>query len=200
MTFLRVCIAVFCAILVAPSAGAADWAPTERVDHYSISGTTPHALYQSIGERGPKTSVGSRAIAVTEWDLRWRRDYQRRGEGCVVASALPFLTITYKLPKPASALSGDARRRWSTFSAGIVAHEDVHGVLLRAMTDTIIRETVGLSTANDDGNCNALRARVLEKVAAAYDGYRRDSNAFDRIEMSPGGNVQQLVLGLLNGS
>jgi len=178
---------------------ASDWQPTERTEPYAIAGATPQALYQSIGERGPKTSIGTRAIAVTEWELLWRRDYQRKGSGCVLASALPFLTIIYKLPKPASNLSGEMARRWQKFAAGIKVHEEVHGVLLQAMTSTIIRETVGLTTAQDDNNCNSLRAKVLERVKIAYDDYRRDSAQFDRIEMSPGGNVQKLVLGLVNG-
>lgn len=178
---------------------ARDWQPTERTQTYAVAGTTPMALYRSIGARGPKTSVGTRAIAVTEWELLWRRDYQRRGDGCVVASALPFLTITYRLPKPAAQLGGETAARWRVFADGIRAHEEVHGVLLQAMTDTIIRETVGLTTAQDDANCNALRARVLDKVKAAFDGYQRDSRDFDRVEMAPGGNVQKLVLGLLNG-
>ena len=185
--------------LTAVAAHAADWQPTERTEPYAIAGTTPLALYQSIGERGPKTAIGTRAIAVTEWELLWRRDYQRQGSGCVLASALPFLTIIYKLPKPASNLSAEVSSRWRTFATGIKAHEEVHGVLLQAMTSTIIRETVGLTTAQDDGNCNGLRAKVLEKVKVAYDDYRRDSAEFDRIEMSRGGNVQKLVLGLING-
>ncbi|MEM1375894.1 MAG: DUF922 domain-containing protein [Pseudomonadota bacterium] len=184
------------ASLVAP---AHAWEPKERVEAYAIAGTTPRALYRSIGERGPKTSVGNRAIAVTEWKLLWRRDYQKRGDGCELASALPFLTITYKLPRPAEKLSGQTARRWKTFANGIRVHEEGHGVLLQAMTDTIIRETVGLKTLVDDGNCNALRAQVLDRVKVAFDDYRRNSADFDRIEMAPGGNVHKLVLGLLNG-
>ncbi|MEN0002111.1 MAG: DUF922 domain-containing protein [Pseudomonadota bacterium] len=180
-------------LLMPVTANTADWQPNESTQTYTIAGTTPMELYRSIGERGPKTAQGNRAIAVTDWDLLWRRDYQKRGAGCILASALPFLTITYKMPKPSANLTGETAQRWQHFYAGIKAHEDVHGVLLQALTSTIIRDTVGLTTESDDGNCNALRAKVLAQVKIAFDAYRRDSDEFDRIEMAPGGNVRSLV-------
>lgn len=184
--------------LVTPSL-AADWKATETEKHYAIKGTTPLALYKSIGENGPVIKGNRRTMAITTWDLKWRRDYQRKGNGCVLASALPFLKINYELPKPAQKLSGQTAARWEVFYDGIVTHEHQHGAMLRNMTQVIINETVGLTTEQDDGNCNKLRAKVLENVKASFDAYTRQSNAFDRDEMSNGGNVQQLVLGLVRG-
>ena len=192
--------AATCLVLaLAMPAGAADWKATENTAHYAISGSTPLALYQSIGDKGPKTSTGTRAIALTTWDLKWRRDYQRRDKGCVLASALPFLSITYTLPKPATSQSGATAQSWGNFYAGIKAHELQHGAMLKTMTQAIINQTVGLATQSDDGNCNQLRANVLKNVKAAFDSYTRQSREFDRVEMSKGGNVHQLVLALVNG-
>lgn len=178
---------------------AAEWKPTEQNVHYAISGTTPLALYTSIGEKGPELRGKRRAIAHTTWDLKWRRDYQKQAQGCVLASALPFLKIIYTLPKPASKLSGVVNARWKRFYDGIVVHEHQHGVMIRQMTQTIIDETVGLTTAQDDGNCTELRAKVLATVKTQFENYTSRSFAFDREEMTRGGNVQQLVLGLVNG-
>ena len=77
-------------------------------------------------------------------------------------------------------------------------HEHQHGAMLRNMTQVIINETVGLTTETDDSNCNQLREKVLVKVKQSFDAYTRQSFAFDREEMSKGGNVQKLVLALLN--
>ena len=191
--------ATIAVLALATPSRAADWQATESTAHYTISGATPLNLYQSIGDKGPKTSTGTRAIALTNWDLKWRRDYQRRGKGCTLASALPFLSITYALPRPGTKLGGQTEQRWNTFYAGIKAHELQHGAMLKTMTQNIINQTVGLTTQTDDGNCTRLRADVLKNVKAAFDAYTRQSREFDRVEMSKGGNVHQLVLALVNG-
>ena len=183
--------------LFATPAIAADWQAKHVVKTYGISGSTPIELYTSIGEAGPVIGQGRRTIALTEWDLKWRRDYQPDGSACVMKSALPFLTITTTLPKPKAKLSGDVGRRWQGFIAGITAHEAVHGADIVAMTQQIITETVGLRMENDAG-CKAIRAEVLKRVQKAADDYKAKSRAFDQVEMGNGGNVQHLILQLVN--
>jgi predicted secreted Zn-dependent protease len=184
--------------LLATPALAADWQPKEQVKTYAISGTTPIELYESIGANGPVIGGGRRTIAVTNWDLKWRRNYQPDGSACVLKSALPFLTITYSLPKPSAKVTGPAAAGWKKFSDGITAHEKVHGQDIIAMTEQIIADTVGLRIEND-ANCKLIRAEVLKRVQAAADDYKAKARAFDSIEMSDGGNVQRLILGLVNG-
>ncbi|MEM9573594.1 MAG: DUF922 domain-containing protein [Pseudomonadota bacterium] len=186
-------------MLLSNIAHGADWEAQEFTKHYNINGTTPIALYKSIGEKGPVIKGNRRTMAITTWDLKWRRDYQRKNAGCTLASALPFLKITYELPKPAQKLPATINARWNAFYEGIKIHEHQHGAMLRNMTQVIINETVGLTTETDDSNCNQLREKVLAKVKQSFDAYTRQSFAFDRDEMTNGGNVQQLVLGLLNG-
>ena len=64
------------------SAWAAEWQPQEKVETYQVSGTSGRALYQSIGQRGPKIGVG-RAIAYTNFKLTWQRNYVPSAGGCV---------------------------------------------------------------------------------------------------------------------
>ena len=182
---------------VVSPAQAAGWQPVERVKHYAVSGKTGAELYFSIGENGPLTGK-ARAIALTLWDLKWRRDYQAEGSACVLKSAIPFLTITYTLPKPKVKLDGAAARLWKTFIDGIAAHEKVHGADIAAMTDGIITATAGLRMENDPG-CRLIRAEVLKRVEAANEDYKAKSRAFDREEMAKDGNIQQLILALVNG-
>jgi predicted secreted Zn-dependent protease len=184
------------AILAFP-AQAADWQPVERIKHYAISGTTAPELYASIGESGPLIGK-TRTIALTNWDLKWRRDYQAEGSACVLKSAVPFLTITTSLPKPKARLSGAAARLWAVFVDGIAAHEKVHGGDIVTMVDDIIAATVGLRVENDP-QCKLIRTEVLRLVTAANEAYKAKSRAFDKIEMSDGGNVHRLILGLVNG-
>jgi predicted secreted Zn-dependent protease len=179
------------------AAVAQDWQPKEVVKSYAVSGTNGPQLYESIGVKGPL--IGAvRTIAVTNWDLKWSRKYQPDGNACVLVSAKPFLTITYSLPKPAAKLVGADAERWKTFADGIAAHEKVHGRDIIAMVDDIIAATVGLRVDND-AQCKRIRDEVLNLVKAANENYKAKSRAFDQLEMSDGGNVHRLILGLVNG-
>nr|WP_244616268.1 DUF922 domain-containing protein [Rhizobium sp. RU20A] len=184
---------------LAPVGGnAASWTAKEVVSTYAIDGATGIDLYRSIGEKGP--AIGpTRAIAHTTFKLTWRRDYQRRGRDCVLASAVPKLIITYTLPKPRRALTGAVAARWKTFIDGIAAHERVHGADIVAMVEAIERESVGL-TATNDPDCKKIRTDLTERLGRLSNEQRAKSRAFDAVEMSAGGNVQRLILALVDPS
>jgi predicted secreted Zn-dependent protease len=195
---MRLTIFVMTAAFAVTPAAARDWQPREVVKSYAISGTTPIELYESVGANGPVIGVRRRTIAVTRWELKWRRDYQQDGTVCVLKSAFPFLTITYALPKPKTKLPENVSQLWKTFIDGIAAHEKVHGQDVVAMVDGIIAETVGLKMENDPG-CKRIRSEVLKRVESANEAYKAKARAFDQVEMSKNGNVQQLILVLVNG-
>ncbi|WEX07698.1 DUF922 domain-containing protein [Chelativorans sp. AA-79] len=188
-------IAAFLAALA--GAAHADWKPVEKVVTYPVSGQTGIELYRSIGENGPKVGVG-RAIAYTDFDLKWSRDYQPRNGGCVLASAKPFLTITYRLPKVSGKLPPETGRLWEAFIAGVEKHERVHGEIILDMVRKIEAVSVGLTTS-DDPDCKKIREALTQKLGELSQEQRRKSREFDKVEMSDGGNVHQLVLRLVNG-
>ncbi len=173
-------------------------AETLLVKTYAISGNTGPALYASIGEKGPLLAGGRRVMAYTNWDLKWSRSYVQMGNACTLAAAVPHLIITINLPKPEKPLNGTVAAHWKTFISGIEAHEQVHTAAIRTMVETITRETVGL-TQDNDPQCKTIRKSVLAKVQAANEAYKAASRIFDKVEMSAGGNVNGLVLGLVNG-
>jgi len=176
---------------------AADWKATEVTKTYAIAGSTPPELYASIGEKGP-TIGATRTIAVTNYDLKWRRNYVPEGTSCRLASAIPFLTITYTLPKPSQKLSGTTATLWKTFADGIAAHERVHGDYVKEMTQAILDTTVGMVVENDPA-CRKIREAVKKPILDAGLAYKAKNRAFEQAEMSKGGNVQQLILALVNG-
>ena len=183
--------AILFALCMSP-AHAAEWKATERIKYYDVTGDTGLALYEAIGAKGPMFGAKRRAIGLTEYDLKWRRDYQAQSDTCRLASATPLLTITYSLPraKPSGALA----RRWQAFAAGIETHERVHGAHIRDMVGAIIADTVGLTVEND-AKCTKIRAEVLTRVKAALAAYIARTRGFEADEM--GGNVQRLILGLV---
>ena len=175
----------------------AEWRPVEKIVTYAVSGKTGIDLYRSIGENGPKVGVG-RVIAYTDFDLKWSRDYRPRSGGCVLASAKPFLTITYRLPKVSGELPPGVERLWEAFAAGVEKHERVHGEIILDMVKKIEAVSVGL-TVPDDPDCKKIRQVLTKKLGELSQEQRRKSREFDRKEMSDGGNVHQLVLRLVNG-
>lgn len=164
---------------------------------YAISGATGRALYASIGERGPRIREGaSSAVAKTDFDLKWGRDYVRDGDACVLAAARPFLTVTYTLPKPAQKLPPDVAARWKTFIAAIRAHEQVHGRYIGEMAQEIYDTTVGFRQENDPG-CRKIRDAIQAPLKAAYTRYRQKNAAFEKAEMANGGPIHRLILELI---
>ena len=164
---------------------------------YAISGTTGLELYASIGARGPRLRGGaSSAVAKTDFDLRWGRDYVRVGNACVLKAARPFLIVTYTLPEPAGPLPAKIAARWRIFIAGIRAHEAVHGRYVEEMAQEIYDTTVGFRQENDPG-CKAIRDAIQAPLKAAYARYKAKNTAFERSEMAPGGNIQRLITDLI---
>jgi predicted secreted Zn-dependent protease len=167
----------------------------ERIEPYAISGRTGMELYLSIGEHGPKAG-GGRAIAHTNFKLTWRRNYQRQGNGCTLVAARPKLIITYTLPKPSAPLPAETQRRWDIFVEGIRKHEEVHGAAIKDMVERIEQTTVGFSVP-DDPDCRKIRKAIQKPLSEASQAQRQQSRDFDRVEMGKGGNIQQLILGLI---
>lgn len=181
-----------------PVTAEAGWKPLEKIVHYRVSGKTGIELYRSIGENGPRIGVAS-VVAYTDFELLWSRDYRNRPDGsCVLASARPSLTITYRLPKASGSLPPETKRLWDGFVEGVTAHEKVHGDIIVDMVRAIEKTSVGLS-APDDPDCNKVRAELQSRLGPLSQEQRRRSREFDRVEMSDGGNVHRLILTLVNG-
>ncbi len=187
---------ILISIVTALPVVAQEWQAIEKVDHYKVSGTSPMALYQSVGERGPKLSLG-RVIAHTTFKLTWQRDYQQQGSACVLASAKPKLIITYTLPKPTQKLSPDVAAKWEAFYDGIVEHEKLHGQFMKDLTQQIQDVSIGLRDENDPG-CKKVRAALQAQLKPISDAHVARHSEYDQVEMSPGGAVHQLILAFLN--
>jgi predicted secreted Zn-dependent protease len=176
-------------------AAAQDWQATERVEPYTVQGSTGLEIYRSIGERGPKLGI-ARVIAHTGFKLTWTRKYERQGDACVITVNRPKLIITYTLPKLKSKLSEPLKSRWDTFIAGVTAHEKIHGDFIKDMVKQIEAMSVGMTVENDP-NCQKIRPQLQARLGELSDAQRARSRDFDKVELSDGGNVHQLILQLV---
>ncbi|OJF98748.1 DUF922 domain-containing Zn-dependent protease [Pararhizobium antarcticum] len=176
----------------------AEWQRTEVVKTYAVRGNSGAELYQSIGENGPEIGGLARVIAYTNFKLTWTRKYERQGDACVLVSARPKLIVTYHLPQVAGKLPKTVKANWETFIEGVRAHERVHGDIIEDMVREIEAATVGL-TVPGDPKCQAIRTEMTKRLGALSMAQRQKSRDFDQIELSEGGNVNRLVLQLVNG-
>ena len=183
-------------LLFAGSASAQDWQAVERVEAYTVQGSTGLEIYQSIGARGPKLGV-ARVIAHTGFKLTWTRKYERQGDACVITVNKPKLVITYTLPKLTSKLAEPLKSRWDTFITGVTAHEKVHGDFIKEMVKEIEAVSVGMTVENDP-NCKKIRPRLQAKLGELSNAQRARSRDFDQVELNDGGNVHQLILQLVD--
>lgn len=181
-----------------PAVARADWQAIEKTETYSITGTSGAELYASIGERGPKVGGMVRAIAHTNFKLTWSRKYEPQGDACSLVSARPKLIITYTLPKPAKPLPSATQRNWETFITGVRKHELVHGDIIKRMVKEIEAVSVGLSVPNDP-DCRKIRTELTKRLSELSQAQRQRSRDFDKVELSNGGNIHQLILALVNG-
>ncbi|EUB96375.1 protein of unknown function DUF922 [Rhizobium sp. CF080] len=192
--------ALFSGMVPLEASAQSQWQPVEQIQTYSITGDSGVDLYASIGERGPKIGKEVRAIAHTNFKLTWTRDYRPQPDGaCTLVSARPKLIITYTLPKPASPLSPELKRKWDVFFTGVHKHELVHGVIITDMVKEIERVSVGLSVA-DDPKCAKIRTELTAKLGEISKAQQKRSSDYDRMEMGEGGNVHQLILQFVNGA
>ncbi|EJZ19598.1 hypothetical protein RCCGEPOP_19493 [Rhizobium sp. Pop5] len=181
----------------APVVASAEWQAVEDVRPYSISGKTGAELYESIGMRGPEVGIG-RVIAHTTFKLTWTRKYEPQGNACVITTNRPKLIITYTLPKPAAALPPAVRSSWDAFISGVQAHERVHGETIKDMVKEIEAMSIGLTVA-DDPDCKKIRIELTRRLGEISQRQRQRGRDFDKVELGDGGNVQQLILKLVNG-
>jgi predicted secreted Zn-dependent protease len=185
-------------LALSPTAGRAEWQAVENVKTYAITGRSGPELYASIGERGPKVGGLLRTIAHTSFKLTWSRKYEARGDACILASAVPKLAITYTLPKPAGQLPPSTRMHWETFIDGVKRHELVHGDFIKEMVREIEVASVGL-TVPADPQCRKIKTELTRRLGDLSREQRQKSRDFDKVELSEGGNIHQLILNLVNG-
>lgn len=185
-------------LLAGGSARAEAWQPARQTVTYAIDGATGIALYRSIGERGPELA-GRRVTAYTHYKLLWTRRYRPQLDGsCVLAVAIPHLTIITTLPKAPAGLSPAVAASWQRFIAGIAEHERFHANEIVAMVKGIEAFSAGLS-APSDPDCQAVRAKLQAHVIKTVAEHEATSRAFDKTEWGEDGAMRKLVLELVNG-
>ncbi len=74
----------------------------------------------------------------------------------------------------------------------------MHGGYIKDLVHQIEAVSLGMTVPNDP-SCQKIRAQLTEKLGALSRAERQKNADFDRVEMSDGGNIHQLILALVNG-
>lgn len=192
MSIPMICARTMLAALLAISVPTAALAEGVGLKTFPVSGSTGFELYESIGRNGPKG-----AIAETRYSLTWLRLFDEVDGDCRLIRFRPRLTITKVLPKPKGKLPDALQRKWDVFIEGVSRHEDVHVRMIREMVAATQASTAGAFVA-DDPTCTKVKKEVSRRIDEAIAGYKASSRAFDKEELSDGGNVHRLILALVN--
>lgn len=185
----------FIAVQFSGTALAQKWKAEEVIDYYPVKGSTAPELYRSIGQNGPMVNE-KRAMALTSYVLKWKRDFAQENDRCVIKSATPVLKITYTLPKLDTKnnqkLSPELNTKWNAFTDALYQHELEHGAIIKNMAEELAQESLLLKTA-DDPQCKRMRTVLADLVNEYVGRQRKEGQSFDRVEMARGGPIEQQI-------
>lgn len=192
---LLLLLSPFIAVQYTGSALAQKWKAEEVIDYYPVKGSTAPELYRSIGQNGPMVNE-KRAMALTSYVLKWKRDFAQENNRCVIKSATPLLKITYTLPKfdtkNGQKLSPELNAKWNIFADALYKHEQEHGDIIKRMVEELTQESLQLKTA-DDPQCKRMRTVLADLVTEYVGRQRKEGQNFDRKEMARGGPIEQEI-------
>ena len=168
---------------------------TVKTADYVIVGKTGEVLLAAMDRRGPKHGLLTRAIAQTRYSVAWKMQWGETRTACRVKRADATLAITYTYPRIDGPVSAGLQRKWKKFMSGVVKHEEMHGLIARAMVNEAERSISKLTIRNDPG-CRKSRKEVKRRIDAAYAKYEKRQVTFDDKEHRAGGPVEGLIVAL----
>jgi predicted secreted Zn-dependent protease len=150
---------------------------TERLERYTISGSTPSDLRSEMNSKGPRGNAGRVFDGYTRWYVTWRYRYNNFGNTCAITSVATSVTVTITLPDWDDEITADnnTRSKWSRFLAALESHERGHRQLGIDAAKEIDRAISGMR-----GRCDALEARVNEARYAILNKHRQLELDYDR--------------------
>lgn len=101
---------------------------TEEHEYYDVSGATPQEIRRQMTKNGTKWDDGETYDSVTTWDIKYRYDTSREGNGCYVTSAKTKIGIVFRFPRftPQADTPDSIRNRWNSYMNNLQAHEMGH--------------------------------------------------------------------------
>lgn len=149
----------------------------ETVDYYDIGGSSVPALWQNIGERGPRLGATPWA-GHARWNVRWTYDWRLADDLCRVDKASTSLTVTYTLPRwlGRDSAGDELKAKWDRFSKALLQHEQGHGANGRRAAERI---GAALRSLPPVATCDALMRTADETARRIIDEEAANDRAYD---------------------
>lgn len=166
--------------LVAGTAAAGEVTVTERIEYYTVRGSTVAELGAALARSGPIGGlVERRGSGHTVAQLTWQHtayahEHDCRIDAVQVAVATRTLLPHWEQPKR---VDRGLVRRWESMLAALKRHEDRHRELGREAGDAVLQALREVTTAAD---CDALRRRIDSAARRVVRRFRAANRRFDR--------------------
>jgi predicted secreted Zn-dependent protease len=152
----------------------------DKVVHYSIAGSTADELRKQMQALGPDDPVtGEKGFGYTRAEFHWSDRYESDAGVCRLTEVTVEMTIVETLPEwnPASQASGRLAKKWSTFLAHLVEHENGHRQIA-------IEEAMAVHDAIQDvqpqSDCHELQRQVSHAIERIERKADRENAGYDR--------------------
>ncbi|MEM8646157.1 MAG: DUF922 domain-containing protein [Pseudomonadota bacterium] len=176
-----VCALSMVVLMVLGSFERASAAPkvSTKTIYFTVRGSTPSQVLQSILSRGPGLTRGGKAMATTQAKIS--QTLKPKGKnGCRYSSRA---VITLRLPRIAksSLKSRSVRRVWSNFDRYIRAHENRHKSIFLSCARRIDKKARAYIRRN---GCKNAKLKITQIMVDERLRCNRLNQAYDRRERS----------------
>ncbi len=163
-----------------------------RMHYYDVSATTLAELREQMREHGPRTG-GRQFTAVTNWNLRWRYEFDASGISCELRKVHVRVeaTVTYPRWTPQGEPDPALKAWWDQMDAGLKEHERGHAQIAVNGAGDIVKAVQGMT----GGRCDALSVRASEVAHRHFAMMRERQVAYDLETRHGATQIQQVGRG-----
>jgi len=166
--------------LVAGTAAAGEVTVTERIEYYTVRGSTVAELGAALARSGPIGGlVERRGSGHTVAQLTWQHTAYAQENGCRVDEIQVSVATRTILPhwEQPKRVDHGLVHRWNKMLEALTRHEARHRELGREAADAVLQALRKVTTASD---CDALRRRIDVAARRVVRHFRTANRRFDR--------------------
>ncbi|MBT1062336.1 DUF922 domain-containing protein [Bowmanella sp. Y26] len=163
------------ALLFLPLFCAADAKVIENYRYYNVSATEKGRLLDALNKASPIREDGETFHGHTKYHIGWQYWWDKREKHCALTKVEITLTLTYTMPKLASA-SDEVKQVWDAWYPNLALHEERHGKLAK---DTAALMDQKLNAIGPRDNCRALEKDVNKQANALMAELKKANKHYD---------------------
>jgi predicted secreted Zn-dependent protease len=158
-----------------------------RTNAYAVSGTTAREIRLAIDHQRPWKEPQD---ASTVWGIKWAYTTVSSDVGCQLRTLDIKTSVSITIPRWTvdTAADDDLKKRWQTYSAALLAHEDGHKRIAMAAAAEIKNRVNKIKSAP---TCAQLESTISLAANKVIEDFRQREKAYD--ERTAHGRTQGAV-------